>query len=75
MHNLMGRVTRIVISKSKGEVRFTSLDMMYAYGQTELHPDTARHCNIQTMGDKTTGTYAFNERYYDNFGSFSKNHA
>ena len=33
-------------------------------GQTELHPETARHCNFQVSGGRATGTYAFNTGYY-----------
>ena len=38
--------------------------MMYAYGLTEIHPETARHCNFQKVGGRATGTYAFNTGYY-----------
>ena len=38
--------------------------MMYTYGQTELHPETARHCNFQIIGGRAAGTYAFNTGYY-----------
>ena len=41
---LMKQVGEMINSGKKGEVRFTSLDMMYANGQTELQPETARHC-------------------------------
>ena len=29
-----------------------------------LHPETAKHCNFQTVGGESTGTYAFNNGYY-----------
>ena len=38
--------------------------MMYAYGQTGLHPETARHCNFQIIGGRATGTYALVTGYY-----------
>ena len=51
-------------ANEKETVVFTSLDMLYAYGQTELHPETAKHCNFQTIGGRATGTYSFNTGNY-----------
>ena len=64
LDNLMEKVAEIINSEKEGEVRCTALDMMYANGQTELHPETARHCNFQVSGGRATGTYAFNTGYY-----------
>ena len=64
LDNLMKQVAEIINSKDEGEVRFTSLDMKYAYSQTELHPETAQHCKFQTIGGRATGTYAFNTGFY-----------
>ena len=50
LDNLMEQVAEIINDEKEEEVRFTSLDMMYAYGQTELHPETARHCSFQIIG-------------------------
>ena len=61
---LMEQVAEIINSDSTGEVLFTSLDMLYAYGQTDLHPDAAHHCNFQIIGGRATGTSAFNTEYY-----------
>ena len=49
LENLMEHVAEMINSKDEGTVRFTSLDMLYAYEQTELHPKTARHCNFQII--------------------------
>ena len=65
LDNLVEQVAEIINDEKEGEVRFTSLDMLYAYGQTELHPETAQHCNFQIIGGRATGTYAFNKGYYD----------
>ena len=63
--NLMKQVAEEIRNSEKEcEVRFTSLDMMYAYGQMELHPETVRHCNFQIIGGRATGTYAFNTGDY-----------
>ena len=64
LDSLMEKLSKIVNGKQKGEVLFTSLDMLYAYGQTTLHPDTAKHCNFQIIGGATTGTYAFKTGFY-----------
>ena len=55
----MEKIAEIVNGKQEGELLFTSLDMLYAYGQTTQHTDTAKHCNFQIIGGETTGTYAF----------------
>ena len=60
----MEQAVELTKSEKEGEVRFTSLDMMYAYGQTELHPETARHCNFQIICGRETGTYAFSTGIY-----------
>ena len=54
------KVAEMVNDIKEGEIWFTSLDMHYAYGQTVLHPETAKHCNFQIVGGESTGTYAFN---------------
>ena len=62
LDNLMEQVAETTNSDNQGEVLFISLDMLYAYGQTELHKETARHCNFQIVGGRATG--AFNTGYY-----------
>ena len=64
LDNLMEQIAEIINNDAEGEVLFTSLDMLYAYGQTELHPTTARHCNFQIIGGRATGTYVFNTGCY-----------
>ena len=54
LDNLIEQVAEIINSDNSGEVLFTSLDMLYAYRQTDLHPDTARHCNFQIIGGRAT---------------------
>ena len=64
LESFMENVAETVNDNKGGEVFFTSLDMQYAYGQTTLHPETTKHCNIQIVGGESTGTYAFNTGYY-----------
>ena len=61
LENLMEQVADIRNSTNEGEIRFTSLDIQYPYGQTELHTDTA---NIQIIEGKATGTYTFETGFY-----------
>ena len=60
----MKHIAENINGKQEGDVWFTSLDMVQAYGQTVLHPEAAKHCNFQIIGGKTTGTYAFKTGYY-----------
>ena len=62
--NVMEQVAEIINSDNQEEVLFTYFDMLYAYGQIELNPETPRHCNFQIIGGRPTGTYAFNTGYY-----------
>ena len=64
LEKLMENIAEIVNEDKEGEVTFSSLDMLYAYGQTLFHPDTAKHCNLQILGGESTRTYAFNTGYY-----------
>ena len=43
--------------EGQGEVLYSSVDLKYAYGQVPLLESTARHCNFQLLGGKSTGTY------------------
>ena len=65
LDNLMEQVAEIINDIEDGTVRITSLDMLYAYGQAALHPETAKHCNFQIIGGRATGTYACNTGYYE----------
>ena len=49
LESLMEKVAEIVNNNNECEVFFTSLDMKYAYGQTILHHETAKHCNFQIV--------------------------
>ena len=60
LDNLMEQLAGIINGGTEGKVLFTSLDMQYAYGQIELHPETARHCIFQIIGGRANGTYASN---------------
>ena len=48
----------------EGEVFYSLVDLKYAYGQVPLHESSARHCNFQIIGGKSTGTYRFITGHY-----------
>ena len=52
------------LNKEKKEAWYSSVDMTYAYGQVPLHQLTKKHCNFQTVGGKSTGTYRFITGYH-----------
>ena len=59
LESLLEKVAEIIHEKQGKEVLFTSLDMLYAYGQTILHPGTAKFCKLQIMRGEMTVTYTF----------------
>ena len=50
--SLMNKIAELINNKQDGEVLFTSLDMLYAYGQIELHRGTAKRCNFKSWEEK-----------------------
>ena len=58
LENLMDMVAETIDGK-EGQVFYSSVDMKYAYGQFPLEESTAKHCNFQIIGGKSTGTYRF----------------
>ena len=63
LENLMDMVAE-KIEGEEGEVFYSSVDLKYTYGQVPLHERTARHCNFQIIGGKSTGTYRFVTGHY-----------
>ena len=45
-------------------VYFTTLNLLYAYSQLNLHTDTARHCNFNIVSGYMTGTYRFKTGFF-----------
>ena len=52
------------LDTEEGEAWFSLVDMTYAYDQVLLHQLTAKHCNFQIIGGKSTGTYRFITGFY-----------
>ena len=63
LENLMDMIAERLDSE-EGEVRYSSVDLMYAYGQVPLHAMTSKHCNFQIIGDDSTGPYRFVTGFY-----------
>ena len=63
LDNLMDMVAGKIDGK-EGQVFYSSVDMKYAYGQIPLDESTAKHCNFQIRGGKSTGTYRFVTGHY-----------
>ena len=63
LENLMDMIAEKIDGKA-GEVWYSSVDMKYAYGQVPLDESTAKHCNFQIIGGKSTSTYRFITGHY-----------
>ena len=56
LENLMDTIAGKIDGKEE-EVWYSSVDMIYAYGQVPLDESTAKHCNFHIISGKSTGTY------------------
>ena len=58
MPNLEDLVDRVAeqIDEQEGEARYTSVYMLYAYGQMPLDEETAKQFSFQVKGVKATGS-------------------
>ena len=63
LENLVDMIAEKIDGK-EGEVLYSSVDMKYAYGQILLDESTAKHCNFQIIGGKSTGKYRFVTGHY-----------
>ena len=51
-------------SNQDDNVYFSTIDLIYAYSQLKLHPDTSRHCNFNIICGELTGTSRFKTGFY-----------
>ena len=63
LENVMDKIAEIVDQK-EGDTWLSTLDLKYEYGQVELNPQTARHCNFQIVGGGATGIYRYKTAFY-----------
>ncbi len=54
--DLVDRLAEIIKSTIPGRVRFSKIDLRYAYGQLKLARETARQCSFSVSGGSATGT-------------------
>ena len=52
------------LATEEGEAWFSSVNMTYAYSQVPLHHLTAKQCNFQVIGGKSTGANRFVTGFY-----------
>ena len=57
--DLIDGVSQIVTENKNGTLYFMVLDLKYVYSQINLAADTAKQCNFNFVGGKSTGTYRF----------------
>ena len=62
--DLIDRLAEIIHSRRSGHVRFSKIDLRYAYGHFMLATATARQCNFSVNGGRATGTNRFNTGFY-----------
>ena len=51
-------------STEHGTFYFSKLDLKYAYSQIPLDPQVQKHCKVNILGGKATGTYRFLNGFY-----------
>ena len=54
----------ITNNTADGQAWSTTIDLKYAYSQTPLHPDTAKHCNFNLVSGEARRTYRFQTGFY-----------
>ena len=64
IEELVGTIGQLISEKKQGDVYFTTMDLMYAYGQLPLSEETSVHCNFSLVGGRSTGTYKFRTEFY-----------
>ena len=64
LEHLVDLVAEQLDNEEQGKALYTSLDIRYACGEVPLEEETAKHCNFQIIGGKTSGTYQFITGFY-----------
>ena len=59
IHELTDSSAHIITRNVPCKVRFTSLDLKYAFSQLPLSSLTSSHCNFNILCGEATGTYCF----------------
>ena len=61
---LLDNVTLAISGNTNKPIRFSNIDLKYAYSQIALSEETSRQCNFSIVGGNITGTYRFKTRFY-----------
>ena len=64
IEDLIDRSAEIIQSGRPGPVRFSKIDLRYAYGQLKLALETTQQCNFSVSGGQATGTYRYVTGFY-----------
>ena len=64
LEHLVDLVTEQLDNKDQVRALYTSFHMRYAHGQVQLDEETAKHCNFQILGEKSTSTNRFVTGFY-----------
>ena len=64
--NFMDLVAKYISDNknSPGKFLFSKIDLKYAYSQIPLNPKIRKHCKLNVIGGKSTGTYQFVNGFY-----------
>ena len=61
---ILDRVSMKISKNKTSPLHVSTIDLDYAFGQIELHPNTSKHCVADIVGGKATGHYRFKKGFY-----------
>ena len=62
VETLMDSISQIITgykTEPADKIYFSTIDLMYAYSQLNLHPEKTNHCSFNIVSGDMTGTYQF----------------
>ena len=67
IETLMGSISQRITDykiEPVDKVHFSTIDLKCSYSQLNLHPETAKHCNFNSVSGYMIGTYRFKTGFY-----------
>ena len=64
IEKLMDIVGQTISERKQADVFFSTMDLIYAYGQLPLSETSSKHCNFSLVGGRYTGSYRFKTGFY-----------
>ncbi len=64
LSELLDQVSMKISGNRTAKLNVSTVDLEYAFGQIDLHPDTSRHCVAAIVGGTATGHYRFKKGFY-----------